>query len=755
MERANQFWSNKKNCFAVALIYGTNESNQYYKAENLTNKINKYSISDLEKEISNIIPLAEREYMLYRSVNLSELVLVCKHDLLNSILKAIAKISYEFPNLQTHTVCGFRYDPNTGISYDTQETDIIDMVKITGTIKSYKKSLKIFNEISHQYEQPNQNTYIAFGNNDFNLIYENVNTSDIISILNNWSINYNDVNDAFSSIKTRVHVKYRNEQVSDGSFETNHNIQTLINEVQSSVLKCRNLQDLHSKWVYPFVETLNMLSDMYNNPELSRIRYFTLDTLMVLNRALNDLLNNDEEYICDYLERCEKRLNKFSTGFNTLIERIVRVDGYLSQEPGYSPLIYNMIPAGILEYYCSYLYKATQIVNEFSANDDKKYIYATLPLPELERYISFYDILPNYEQPNQSNQVNLLEVPYNELYHPERLLFSVTHEVMHFCGERTRCRNIRYDCFIDFISEYLIHEFDVIEIQKNAKAFIRTFFKNRITKDKNKTSYFVTLIPEVSNAIKDIYQNVDLKNRLQKALVKHRKDNDIEESMYWNIAWMNSMSSKMTLLYQLEDIVYLFKECYADLMTVRFLNISAANYCKLFDELELRTNNVHYDQNAVIDLQLILRKALVIYCSNDTTKVKNWLITDLCKIFENAENNKDDNDLIEAFTNKVCEDYNQFLDETDFAELFYCMPCLLSLIKYLKACNDEFDSILNSNAQNSKMVDHLREYYNTGVDPKKLFSLDYCNFLYDVRRELNEQIEQYITEINNDKNNQC
>ncbi len=729
-EKANFFWKQKSCCFAVTFIYGTNGRN---------------SISKIESDIKQIISLPDSNYLIYRSVNLSELVIVCKNDSLTPILDSIATIGYNYPALQTHTICGFLYDTHTSLIVDDViPEDCVSMIKVTGTIHSHEKATKIISDLSTTYQATSNAGHLAFGNNDFNLIYYNVNTKNIIKTLNNWINHSEEVLDAFTSIKTRIHIPYNSKKELLSVVQENTSLQRTIQKAKNIVSKILQKQNEYVDWICPFIETLNMLSDMCKNPVLMRIRYFVADTLYVFIKALDEIYSNSDFDELRFLQYNEKRFNSFTASFNALIECLVRVDGYLSQEPGYSPLIYNMVPAGLLEYYCSYMFTVTEAVNRFSDSAaEKEYLYATLPLPKLERYIAFCEVLPRSEHINLTTQVNLIEIPHKALYHPQELLFSITHEVMHFCGESLRCRHIRYNCFLDFLTAYLLHEFDLGSVNNLVSHYIKTCINSFISEENH--LYFNKLLPEAVRAIANTYNDIELKNRLQNVLLEYKRENKEEYSQYEQIVYMNRVSCQKSLIDLLVGIKDLFKECYADLMTVLFLDLTSLDYCRIIDNLSV-DGNVLKSQMEIVstEAQLQLRKVLVVY-SAGLKFPKNYSpdLRSLYNVLKSKDNGDSDWEIkLDYFWEQYCINNDIIKDYTSFAELFYNIDCIMSVVAYLKRCVKIFLHLHSLN-ENNNIVTDIIKFYNTGISLDGLFGNEYCDFIYKVRKKIDEKIKKY------------
>ncbi len=749
------FWKTERKCCSVILLYnGTDFS----------------SITELEKNIDTLLStkLPCENYMVYRSVNLSEIVVIIKNDKLTNILDSISVINYRYPMIQTHTVCGFNYNRNPKAEPD----DVIDMLKITGVIKSHPKAKLVFDKLNHWLIKDKDSNveirrdYLAFGNNDFNLIYYDVNVESIIDALFYLINDSSNIHAAFSFIKTRVHTQYsKSEQFDEMMMENDldinethyyEQIKLFDNIIVDTIKNIKNCERIvnsnYLDWAFPFIETLNLLLDMNHNASLSRVSYYTIGPIIAFNKTLSEILSNSKEEIKSILQLNEESLNRFTSSFNTLIDQIVRVDGYFSQEPGFSPLIYTMVPAGILEYYCSYIYSVTDTINEMSdsifvglKHKPSRYYYSTLPLPVLENLVSFEAIIPRSEQKNRTSQVNLIEIPHKDLYNPRNLLFSITHEVMHFCGERIRCREKRYDCLLEFLALYLIHEFNLEEIADSAKKIFRDYIDSFISKDNHQ--FYSQYIDYIGTAIAKLYSDTRLKNDIY-----HMKIKSIGvESQYEIFKYINRVSSRKSLFEQLSGngsaITYLFKECYADLMTVKLLNIDRTDYCVIIDTMssEIKRCEVN-DYNLMVDSLIELRKSLVCYTQFGYMKTKHSelnCVNKLCEIFYLKQKKCSYKFISQKMDELVAFMCNSGMADArySYSEIFFDIDCIMTVLDYLSECSQEFDKCWKRNPNSIKMIIETRNAYYNGIDTKKLFCDEYCNFMYKTRCKIREKIK--------------
>ena len=751
----DDFWSIDENCLVTLLIYG---------------KGSKYNLIDLENLVDQAIAQECPNYLIYRSLNLSELVVIFKYSSLKKILDTIAILNYKYPSLQTYTICGFRclLEPTPRINYvknQIGQTDIIPMLKITGTINSYESASKRFECISQILEKKyNNHPYMAFGNNDFNLIFTEVKTLKIVELINSWIQQSDDINHIFANLKTRAHVQYdpRPPMIKAVKLPSK-NIQQKIETIGIRILNIFEKIQNFPEWIYPFIETINGLSNLFHNPSLSHIKYCNIiDSLLIFTQTLEEMLKDSPNDVIEKFRHSEQKFSLYTSALNTLIESTIRIDGHLSQELINSPIIYNIMPSTILEYYCFYLLKLTDIITKFSAsNTTDIYNYSSIPLLGLGKDIAFINVInhPLHDE-HKINQVNVIEIPYNKLYQPEQLLFSTTHEVMHFCGENFRCREIRGQCFIKFLSAYIVHEFDLDFIFNDAFSYVFQYFSayfNLCKTSDNDLKYFDTLLDIARSATCAIYADEGLKSKLRALIVKALAKESTKHSVLTYTNWINICCQHAHLYNMLDSISYLFKECYADMMTILFLDIPCQTYCKIIDSLNTPSSlNRNCEEKIIPDIQLELRKALVIHTIHKDDKLENdaeikygKYVKLMLEIFEKEELQEDYEDtkseLLNFIINKMCKSDERYPnDDLELHHFLFDEKCLTFISDYLNCCNLSFKNCVNHKSPEDakhNLLKELQDMYAVGIDQSKLLNDHYCKLLYENRKSIDRKID--------------
>lgn len=718
-KKINAFWENKNSNLVVTFLYSDIQKDLKELEETLTFQIDQFK----EKEV---------EYQIYRSFNMSRLVIFWKSNRLISILNGIEKMKSVIANSHTHTICGFMYTKEIDNSI-VDEKDELPLIKITGTIKSHKEAYDYIRQTQRILFEGKENAdeikevpfFLALGSNDFNAFYKNIKTSALKELLNLW-IQDENVCKAFSNVKTRVHVTY-----SDTSLPIINSVVNPIPFDKCFVEYYANILKLYKEdWTLPLIETINLLYDMHRKPALSQIIYFTFDSLNVLLESLRYIYEKYDTSTLQYIMDDNRRdLNRYVRGLNSLICQLTRLDGYLSQEPGNNPLVYDMIPAGILEYYYSYIRYVVKTVKEATLDTYNDAECSILLIPTLARNIKIDNVL--YCEPKGENpiyppyQVYLVEIPYRMLYKPEALLFAVTHEIMHFCGESIRCRKERYDAVLSFVADAFVEELGLECQDASTGNYVYQLLRKRIDK-KEYGQYLDVLEKKLSNVLLYLYKDVKTKNELFAIYSSQNEDYSRHEI----INKINSASHNQCLLQGLSDAISLFRECYADLAVIRLLHISEEDYLKIIIDEVLKTPDDN-DQNVRFAL-FEQRIALVMYAIRFDSQNFDFDFS----LFENEKARRILNSTKELIT-FVAKMVNNEDDEEDYDwnENYYCGRSLAAIAQYLTGCDFE---IKNGEIDSANIT---RRYLVAKKDAE-LLGDEYWNLIVSERRYLIKKMQQ-------------
>lgn len=731
-EGIENFWKLNMQFFVVTFLYD----------------ITKDHLKSIKAKLAEI----SSTYKLYSSMNMSDYVIFWKSGNFGKLLEEIAYISRN-SNTYTHTICGFNCDfleyiesPDNLNNYLNQYKcdDVLSMVKITATVRDYIKSKTCLKDITGTFGSKKYSLGIAFGDNDFNLLYKDVNTIDLLVFMNKLK-NNNFFNDAFVNLKIRVHCHYEDYDVYKLYLQSGDDSRILfLNSALNQLNKYLDYDDCF----YHFFEIICMLKDMCKNPALRRIIYFVVDSIEVFCRSLRYLKNNYDNDFNATIFRSKKNINKYINGVGVLINQLVRIDGYLSQEPGYSPLIYNMIPASLLEYYYSCIYKIIDEVMNKSTLDvsNRNYRFAMLLIPTMSRNIKIdkvIDLCPSTETPVfPPNQLYVVEIPYSMLYKPEEMLCQVTHEIIHFCGESIRDRNSRYKAMVSFVAEAFVADLKLVCKDNRTSDLVYEYLSKNIPMQYGR--YLDRLVDCLKREINFMYADTALKNTLCNICVDNFVDNgDSENYEYALLRHVNRASQEKTVLSLLKDISYLFRECQADLTTIYLLNINPGKYIEIiFNEIKKTP-----DKEKIRMALFVQRIAILFYIMQKDKQYGTpleWSVN-YGEITSNIEDEqklrKVDSDIKKLLGALASREGNENYDSKEEG-FYFSTRCLLCVTDYLSKCYIEIKKLKCS-------ATVIQSYYSMVTENgKTLFNNSYFEKIDLYEKRADKIMKDFVHEFN-------
>lgn len=591
-------------------------------------------------------------------------------------------------------------------------------------------------------------------------IYRSINLSELIIIWKAADLKYilEKINDLKSYITTMYTIcGYCENSLSDNEKKLictlneqnpsisclDDNTKKMLNKTQSIITKDYR----EEKWAFPIVETINLLKDMCSNPYLKRIKYFIADSLFVFGKALKDIATlNDKNII---LLHNKDVIFDFASNLNRFINRLIRADGYLAQASGSSSLINSVIPVGVLGGYYSFVYSLMSALNNI--NDEQNNAecrYALLMFPVLTDRIKIDDVLqritighkPIYPQ----FQVYTVYIPYEYIYKPKEFLLQITHEIMHFCGEKIRLREVRNACFCCAVSNYIANEFQlesetVVEYLRK-KMYSILVQETELSTPETKIFYLHDTVKRIKEWCGDnLRQNLFISNLI--SLYCEDKKKSANEVV--NISDIYSSINNLLYLHNftryaqnIDDIAYLFKECYADFVTIYFLNIDIRIYIEqLINDVNIPDdyyNNHHKERVANVRAMIYQRAATVISALSDNG----------FKFYEDDIYYKHEMEI--SNLSILISKSDPSAADGKWKNAYYPYQTLCNIKDYLLACKEELNKV-EASPSLSNLIRNQRKYYEILTKPSNdvngMFSDDYYNLIYENRNRIDDLLE--------------
>lgn len=667
----------------------------------------------------------------YRTMDLSDLVVVWRSDSMHDIFQAIhelyqmeevgdmstfSTISQDFINAFTD---GDTLNPDDGREFFASARYVVRSARESYDYLQQLKAAGI--DISH--------IYFSTGMEDLHMLQEHMSLADFMRFLRahledshrraseasrrraffesstRLGIMENGVNAASPSGKPEALREARKqgsdrgegEGSSTGNAESalSDNCRSLLTQFQAARERASDvLGPYEISWMKPASNLLNALADMSKNWVMDGFCYLIYDAARLFcqkiekRSALRQPMKTKEE---------TERVQRFIRGWGGLMEQATRTDGRFIQMPGFSPAICE-IPAHLLEFYLSVVMYCADLMA--SGPEERDVDVALLLVPKICRRMKVIAIL---EKARSKDHLLYVDIPMEMLYEPASVLCCLCHELAHYVGERWRERQSRgnkiiYSAAYELACQLKIPSDSVIqEIYFNLKDLCER-------KDKTAISYAESLSILVRMGIKSLVSDDTVFSKWHKLYQdsRNRSSEQTRFTQFESEIYRNQILADTTDLFDdIENLIYLFRECYADIAMLYLLNPSETMY-KNFAEQEIQSL-MSGQKEAYMDRQyyvLVERWGLVIRVAYQRG------------LWERGVSGAADNPTMERFY----RDIDQFIAWFDALggdiKEHRSKETLQQVFDYLIDCYDTIDKPLgDKNSENASRLCELRQLF--------------------------------------------
>lgn len=491
----------------------------------------------------------------------------------------------------------------------------------------------------------------------------------------------------------------------------------------------------------------------------------------------------------------------FLTSFNLYAQNSVRSDRQFTEVPDFNIRIYDT-PAKLNALYNAIIYELKNILNEYSMETEGRHDYEFLTCPGVVSNMQVREVYPNSIK---NKRLFLVDIPEKQVFSPKLMLTMLSHEISHFVGSGIRLRDYRCECVLEVLAtvltRYLYDKMDKFvndrdhleyitgeeywltlrnEVAMQMKEFIKweskdEFIQERFEKpsDQNKAQWKERLEQYAyhSNMLKllledymsmicqeqrfweyplkreFLYQvkcgkSVEDAQQREKALEKELRDWTWKLNCYteWNPAELSVKSI-------IDRVMYLFKECFADLGAVLLLNLSVKDY------LDAILFSAQDQGMTIIDLirrkNVIVRGALLCYSMIyvDEDGYAMWTENELKEL---AAGNGELGDLAAALWNVM----NMYKNNTGVGNGFfgkdwnflYNRLALEKLPLYLKECRKSYEQTYREKNMTLKQQGLLNIFNTFSKESVEQVIADIQEYIDAYRNRLIEELERYKLE---------
>lgn len=495
--------------------------------------------------------------------------------------------------------------------------------------------------------------------------------------------------------------------------------------------------------LYPeFKKIYDLFNKNYLTAKLDSFVYSIYHTLKYLWNKANE---KDE----DYLESCNTLYSSLQDIYNISDSFRIRINNnnfFISN--------FDLTPPKLMVFYNALVYKIKYILlfNNQLADNKKHFSLLVRPIRGLNVMLS--PIFSKVQDNNYNSRLLMVNIPFKYISSPTLTIPFLVHEEAHYIGDIVRDRDQRAILICNSIKTMIIGQF--VNLLNNNCDIIEYLEKNKVV-DENKINYkfFEDIFSDVFNEIfeKNI-NDKDIKikywNELPELLKSTILDSIIEFKKRvmdkLNVFFLNNYSLESEDFYdmnskintvdevlsefikycgeidcfsdQIENIFEMYSETYADIMSIKMLDLNFESYIKIVTD-------------SVKD-QIIAKK----YNKLDFVFLRIFICSYASKIMDKYVKKKDDSyeDNVAINIEKYYESYMKYIEKIKVqpeevinikwdSDYFEYPVMAADLIKYLESCLKMFDDILKNDEELSKFKE-MYTIFSGNDNVKQLKAMD-------------------------------
>ncbi|WP_279006798.1 hypothetical protein [Thomasclavelia cocleata] len=563
----DQFIKNNKDNYAYRLVTLAYYNDSYYLKPpmNLSNQL-------FESDDVN--------YKVYNTLNNAAFVIVL---FANDYSRAI-KTLYDFAKINTK-YSNFYYTILSINEFEVSKSNEEVTAQINLSIYDYSKIKNLIHDIINELKPVKYHITPLIGNKDLQIYIEKINIHKLLKIYNEYlKITTNDETKKATiyNVCTNILHELDSEDKIDEFFEIKEakeldkDAYISLNYVHRKIAKIDEKRaDLKS-----FINYLNHLK--YNS--------FLKPLCLSIYPSLYEIVNRND--------LGESLISLYCDEIYNITNIIMDTSLHTYHDPAIKPIQY-FIPEKILNFYTCYLYC---LKNELITIDGDGYKFDFLIKPVNEKHIKAISM---QKETKPTNRIILIKLPIHQIFELDLVIFQLTHELAHFVGNSTRKREERLELFntffVDYIMDFLITDLNLTD-EQNKKIFKyitdivgRIISKVPILEINNYYLYnFRGICYDVTQYIQNNFDNI---NHYLLLLINEKESLDLFNR---KLVSLFSYANDTFLVYGFEEIEYLCRECYADLVAINLLDCDFENYVSYFyRSCELNENYVLEDLDVV------------------------------------------------------------------------------------------------------------------------------------------------------------
>ena len=718
-EQVNRFWGKQSAFMAITRVHSAGQNQALFEStidQQMRGAALAYDGGMPEGNLDDKVI-----YLYYRTVELSDVILITKSDSAESLLSCIGLLyTLEVAGDIYSYYCIARNELYSTDATKACSNDCIPLISTRFAVRSATECRNRIQELQEMFPYGEGHPAPAFFITvieDINLIAYDNSSRQLCNIFQRilsmgdyfWS--------AFDSSTTRLGIK--EEYLS--SFQpglcvgdVREDLALACRQVLDSFLELYKKHSFDQDWVRPLIELLNMLYRMSKNCILWQICYILLNGTRGIVHCVEELSKDT-----DFSAKKNREIMRMVTGIDRLMEHIIRMEGELVHHPETRPTLFD-IPANLLEFYLLFADQCAQYLQD-REGVGRRCDYRLLLIPNLCEKISIHDRLNNQES---SNRLLFVEIPLGLVYSPSSVICKLVHEVAHYSGEDARNRELRFSYLTSCAAYFLSDELGMGDSDA-------VFFS---IKEEIKRNYPNDQWMYMRYIIKNLFQIVNQIGQTEVYIEAFWNTylNEKEFSPFEKMSWLNKNTSLYLkkkgkrLSEKLDKVLWevesLFKETYADLVMLTLLGLSAEDYITLLEDSEQRVG-----LTSEVGFACRIERAALVLCAIDEENLlglSNCLhktlakdVNQYCHILldENAD-----------LTTLPTKNGNCGYHSTEIVEV---------ILEYLQECYRMIYAY-DSEELNRKTRDLIRQNYLRFAKEQRFASLEFFKVIEDYRPKI-------------------
>lgn len=491
----------------------------------------------------------------------------------------------------------------------------------------------------------------------------------------------------------------------------------------------------------------------------------------------------------------------FMKGMKLCTQNFTKPDRVYSQITDFN-MRYFDIPVKLVTICNAYMYYLKK-----GLNTNSQYSYEFLICPGVNSKTLVRELLPNV---SENERLFIVEIPERQMYDPKLMFIVLGHETAHFVGRKIRMRKERMSSIISTCSRavsiamknYIKYrngwgEEEISNpkwqlLEQNLNEWIEFYIKSSCNMKFMRNNYYYDditdeMLQENVNFNRKFCDHADVLHKIlygsirdllldkgenifgfviQKGL-KGNIDFDARDKYYEHqgmvignciCAFVNdhdNRSTGLTLEKVLENIMYLMKECYADVVAILTLEISPEDYLCTFAEIVEADDKSWED---VEDSIMIVRIAIVMTVLNYGMKEKRGIdegfswTADAFDRIEYEDAIKLEQCAVQFIKEYIKEDFDAasgIIKPEEMIRNSMNVVCdsqiIREITKYLLKCRERYNEVMKSNEENVKNIEHARKFYSISqMNNADEFFPIMMNLLYEYERDVYRDIDKVI-----------